>query len=233
MKRCKPLWIVSILLLCLSLTACQGSNLDEPPVPMETVIQDSDGSYATFEVQLPKGWSFVPIVAAYTDMEVVADPALPPDFSEIEDDSEPYTIYIHYYQNRSAEEMGMYQELFAGQYEQFEKSLSESNQYWSDYFHIEEPLFECQYRHYRGTYGKITEVHLTSDETLGRKNYHEIRCYREDIPYVVIAVSYDGIDAGTIEAAPWIASSLKVEAHYHYEDGVIVLDEPSYSRIEE
>ena len=69
-----------------------------------------------------------------------------------------------------------------------------------------------QYQYYRGTYGTIAEVQYSY--TYQNKTFHEILCYREDIPYMVTGAFKDSNELSSGDIVPWVADSLKVTEHF-------------------
>ena len=226
MKQCKPLWIVSILLLCLSLTACQGSNLGEPPVPMERVTVDTDQGYVTMEFDLPEGWCHGMkdgFSAGGVNIEALG--ISPTDTREPDYESVPYQLFIEGYNPGGNEHVKeRYQLLFRGDYEAFENDIEENRELFGL---SPDGDTKREYQQYRGKNGKIAVIYATYPYAEDDRLVREIQCYREDIPYVVRGAfddSEEEISSG--EIALWVASTLEVTEHFTFdEEGYIQLVE--------
>lgn len=97
-------------------------------------------------------------------------------------------------------------DLFQGKteaYEQHINKLMEKTNTKVDHF---------QFQYYKGTYGTIAEVQYTY--TYQGEPFHEIRCYREDIPYMVAGAFKDTNELSSGDIVPWVADSLKVTEHF-------------------
>ena len=75
---------------------------------------------------------------------------------------------------------------------------------------------DFEFELFKGTYGKIATVKytVTYPEEHGSITQHVIRCYREDIPYMVTGAfgKDDSLSSGDI--ALWAANTLKVTEHF-------------------
>jgi hypothetical protein len=244
-KKLLSVALVGIVLLFFWV-GCQPnkSTLGEPPVPMNTVTQNSDVDLVTFEFQLPKGWISAP---QYT-LTVVGCPkdSIEKVFKAGEDVL-PITIGIgnYYYSGLvlSEKDKQMYKDLFAGKTNAYEERMKrpiasaadfDMPSSFKDYLDpllpkkddssqtsnaANTPKIDFQYRHYDGTNGKITEVQYSY--TYNGKKTHIIQCYREDIPYLITGAFDDSVDLSSGKIAPWVASSLKVTEHFTIKDNVL------------
>lgn len=139
--------------------------------------------------------------------------------------------------NASEEEKQMYTDLFKGETSSYEKyinwiymprdfsseqptsffdflDLLESNDF-EDSQSAENPtqtVTDFQYEHYKGAHGNIIQVQFSYE--YNDKTINMIKCFREDIPYVVTGAFDDSLELSSGDIALWVASSLKVTEHF-------------------
>lgn len=190
------------LLLCLSFAGCSKKTLGDSPVPLETVTQNSRENRATFEFSLPSGW----VSGSPYDYAIEAV-----NIKKYAGEEEPaLRLGISNYRrvgwSFSEEDEKRMDDLFQGKteaYEQHINKLMEKTDTKVDHF---------QFQYYKGTYGTIVEVQYTY--TYQGEPFHEIRCYREDIPYMVTGAFKDSNELSSGDIVPWVADSLKVTEHF-------------------
>lgn len=220
---------MTVFLLCLSLTACQGSDLGEPPVPMERVTVDTEYGF-TMEFDLPEGWyhgmkdGYSALGVNIEALDISLTDTLEQDYETL-----PYQLFIEGYNPGGNEHVKeRYQLLFHGDYEAYEEELKEQMEIFRDAFGASPPDIKREYQQYRGENGEITAIYNTYPyDPEGKKIVRQIQCYREDIPYMVTGVfddSEEEISSG--EIALWVASTLEVTEHFTFdEEGYIQLVE--------
>lgn len=190
------------LLLCLSFAGCSKKTLGDSPVPLETVTQNDQGNRVTFEFGLPSGW----VSGSPYDYAIEAV-----NIKKYAGEEEPaLSLGISNYRrvgwSFSEEDEKRMDDLFQGKteaYEQHINKLMEKTNTKVDHF---------QFQYYKGTYGTIVEVQYTY--TYQGEPFHEIRCYREDIPYMVTGAFRDSNELSSGDIVPWVADSLKVTEHF-------------------
>ena len=190
------------LLLCLSFAGCSKKALGDSPVPLETVTQNDQGNRVTFEFGLPSGW----VSGSPYDYAIEAV-----NIKKYAGEEEPaLRLGISNYRrvgwSFSEEDEKRMDDLFQGKteaYEQHINKLMEKTNTKVDHF---------QFQYYKGTYGTIVEVQYTY--TYQGEPFHEIRCYRQDIPYMVTGAFKDSNELSSGDIVPWIADSLKVTEHF-------------------
>ena len=190
------------LLLCLSFAGCSKKTLGDSPVPLETVTQNSRNDLITFEFSLPSGW-----ITDSQDYYAVAAGNIKEYVGE---DDPSLRLVISNYRHTgwlfSEEDEKRIDDLFQGKTEAYEQHINSLQ----EFTHMKAENF--QYQYYRGTDGTIAEVQYSY--TYQNKTFHEILCYREDIPYVITGASKDSNELSSGDIVPWVADSLKVTEHF-------------------
>lgn len=234
-------------ILMVLLAGCQTSDrspVGKPPAPMKSVTQNSEEDYATFEFQLPEGWTSGP--QSYLTVAGCPKEAVTRKFETMED-TLPFVVSISNYYHTglklSEEDKEMYQDLFSGKTKSFEERINRSYTLSDDlgtpsgakdFFGLllpEEtnssqtssnanvPQKDFEYHYYSGTNGKITEVRYSY--SYNGKTVRIVQCYREDIPYLITGAADDSVDLSSGEIALWVADSLKVTEHFTEKDNRI------------
>lgn len=221
MKNRRIAAILAGVSIMLFISGCQDGGIGEPPANMKTVTQNSTGDNATFEYEIPEDW-----MSGMSDaLSVGAFPEAMNGNREMKGvDALPYSVLIdqRYYHDHSMtkeEQKIMFEELFAGDPEAYEEHLQTefSVSLFARYEVIDPPEYTgFTYKKYQGENGPITEVCYS--ETHEGKTIRVIRCYREDIPYMVTGVFDESLELSSGDLVPWVASSLKVTEHYLKDD---------------
>lgn len=233
MKIKALLSVITGIVLLTGAPGCTGkktSDIQKPDIPMQTVTQNSQLDYITFEFEIPKDW--------FTEYEApFAIVASSEEISRFFDG-----IYISNYHIVaegmvvSKETQKMYRDLLAGKTDAYRDYLRESanrdyhemlrealgpfafflpsseNDETSQLPSEENDVADFRCRQYQGKNGNITEVQYSFD--LDGETIHAIECYREDIPYVVSATLDDKLEISLGEIALWLVDSLQVTEHF-------------------
>ena len=235
-------------ILSFLLAGCQATNRNrggDPPVPMKSVIQNSEENYATFVFQLPEGW--ISAQQNYLTVAGCPEDAVKRKF-ETAEDALPFTVGIsnYYYSGMalSEEDKQMYKDLFSGRTSAFEERMNRSSTLSNNLgstpstakgfldlllprktgssqssSKANTPQQNFQYKYYDGTNGKITEVQYSY--SYNGKTFHTVQCYREDISYLITGAFDDSADISSGKIALWVADSLKVTEHFTVNDNQI------------
>lgn len=213
--------ITGLIVIAFMISGCQSTEpIGDCPVKLQSVTQDSRDSFVTFEFEIPEGWM------AYQDSGYFTVIAFPKDKIEEIDPDEDYDMILgisNYNQIIGDfsfhERIAATNELFKGNNQPFEEFTKKNAGMMDKDITADDFEFEL----YKGRYGKIAAVKytITYPEKYDIAPYHIIRCYREDIPYVITGTFHDSNEISSGDIALWAADSLSVTEHFTIVDGVI------------
>lgn len=195
--RCKRILIMILVVITLMcMTSCQEiEKVDKPHVPMQTVtIKGTDG-YIDIEAKLPKGW--IPYSTSGFVFEIYDSNSIDlSDFDVLDSALEtiPHTLSIYNYNPGNSENIKEeYESYFNGKFPEKPETVVEDA--------------EWEYSFLKGKYGRL--LLRKGNYTYNGKEYIDIMCYREDIPYAVHGTISMDVELSSGELVPYIASTLK------------------------
>lgn len=206
-----------VLLMFVSFTEVSCSSMpsvEKYEFSTKNVIHDSRDSFVTFEFEIPEGW------IACEDYGYRSIKAFPEDMAESVNSSNDYDLIlgINCYRETSGdllfeERIAAIEELLKGNGQSYEEFTKENAG------KIDKDIVagDFEFEFYNGYYGKISVVKytVTYPEKYSIDPQNIIRCYREDIPYMVTGTFHrdDTLSSGDI--ALWAANTLKVTGAFY------------------